>query len=73
MYTIDDPKWVQASSVAYTKNGYATVVAYGETFDMCEVQWSDPTLNKDKSDVLVQNSQGDWLRVWFFDKDVVIG
>ena len=27
-------------------------------------------MNKEKSDVLVQSSRGDWLRVWFMDKDV---
>jgi hypothetical protein len=70
MYTRDDPKWVQAEEVAREASGFVTVKAYGETFKNCQVQWNDPLMNKTKSDVLVQNSRGDWLRVWFFDADV---
>jgi hypothetical protein len=70
MYTKQDPKWVQAEEVTQTTPGYVTVKAYGETFKNCKVQWSDPLLNKTKSDVLVCNSRGDWLRVWFYDAGV---
>lgn len=72
MYTQKDPKWVQAESVKALAPGsqYVTVKAYGETFENCRVEWNDPVGNKEKSDVLVQNSRGDWLRVWFYDKDV---
>jgi hypothetical protein len=70
MYPKDDPKWVQATSVEFVATGYVNVEAYGERFEKCRVEWSDPFLNKSKSDVLVQNSRGDWLRVWFFDADV---
>ena len=69
MNTQNDPKWVQAESVEESAPGYVKVKAYGETFTG-HVSWSDPFLNKEKSDVLVQNSRGDWLRVWFYDKDV---
>jgi hypothetical protein len=69
-YTRNDPKWVQAEEVTKDAPGYVTVKAYGETFKNCQVQWSDPYLNKPKSDVLVQNSRGDWLRVWFYDSTV---
>lgn len=69
-YTQIDPKWVQAEEVKQTSPGYVTVKAYGETFENRKVEWSDPYLNKAKSDVLVQNSRGDWLRVWFYDNDV---
>lgn len=71
-YTQDNPKTVQAEAVeAATYNGsYVNVVAYNERFEMCRVGWSNPTMAKDTSDVLVQNSRGDWLRVWFYDKDV---
>jgi len=70
MYTKDAPKWVQAEYVEDVSNGYVNVVAYGEYFEMCRVIWNDPYLNKSKGDVLVQNKAGDWLRVWFYDKDV---
>lgn len=79
-YTKDDPKWVQATSVESaggplrglrSADHYVNVTAYGETFKSCLVQWSDPTMDKSKSDVLVQNSRGDWLRVWFYDEDVL--
>lgn len=72
-YTKDNPKWVQAQTVkAATLSGrFVDVIAYDETFKNCRVQWGDPFLNKEKSDVLVQNSRGDWLRVWFYDKDIL--
>jgi hypothetical protein len=69
-YTKDDPKWVQAEEVTAETAGYVTVKAYGETFRHCHVEWHDLFLNKSKSDVLVQNKRGDWLRVWFYDADV---
>lgn len=73
MYGMNDPKWVQAQhvEVASADSGYVNVKAYGETFKNCHVEWSDPLLNKTKSNVLVQNSRGDWLRVWFYDADIV--
>lgn len=70
-YTKHNPKWVQAQTVKSAGGHYVDVTAYGETFENCLVQWSGPTLDKDKSDVLVQNSRGDWLRVWFYDKDIL--
>lgn len=70
MYTKDAPKWVQAEEVYETIPGYVTVKAYGETFENCGVAWSNLFMDKTKSDVLVQNSRGDWLRIWFFDKDI---
>jgi hypothetical protein len=73
MYTENDPKWVQASEVEWSSPSKTTVnvTAYGETFKNCPLRWNDPTFNKLKSDVLVQNSRGDWLRVWFNDADIV--
>lgn len=73
MYSQADPKWVEATSVeAATPDGsYVNVTAYGEKFEMCRVGWSNMAFDKSKSDVLVQNSQGDWLKIWFYDKDVV--
>jgi len=73
MYTRDDPHWVQAQSVvAATADGtYVNVKVQDEEFTNRHVEWHDPVMNKEKSDVLVQNSRGDWLRVWFFDKDIV--
>lgn len=70
-YTSDNPKWVKAERVTNAGPGLVTVTAYGETFERCAVEWNDPVRNKEKSDVLVQNSRGDWLRVWFWDRDVV--
>lgn len=72
-YTREDPHWVQAESVeaAVPDGTYVNVKAYGEEFKMKRVGWSNPAMDKTKSDVLVQNSQGDWLKVWFFDADVV--
>lgn len=69
-YTQNDPKWVQAEEVTQTVPGYVTVKVYGETFENKNVQWSNLFFDKTKSDVLVQNSRGDWLRVWFFDAEV---
>ena len=69
-YTKYDPKWVQAESVESVGSGYVNVKAYGETFKFCRIEWNDPFLDKSKSDVLVKNSQGDWLRVWFYDSDL---
>jgi hypothetical protein len=63
-YSRDDPKWVQADSVEAGGSGIVHVVAYGQRFEYCPVQWSNPYMDSSKSDVLVQNSQGDWLRVW---------
>lgn len=70
-YTKNDPHLVQASSVKSAGSNYVDVTVYGETFKRCEIQWNDPFLNKAKSDVLVQNEKGDWLRVWFYDKDIL--
>ena len=70
MYSRNDPKWVQAESVEQVTPGYVNVVEYGETFRMCRVEWSNPFFDKSKSDVLVQNSRGDWLRVWFYDSQL---
>ena len=70
MYTANDPKWVQATSVKQTAMGYVTVTAYGETFENCWTGKHYEFTDQEKSNVLVQNSRGDWLRVWFFDKDV---
>lgn len=70
MYTQNNPKWVQAEEVKQESPGYVTVKAYGETFENRRIEWSNPHLDKSKSDVLVCNSRGDWLRVWFFDSDV---
>ena len=70
MYSENDPKWVQAESVSQDFPGYVTVTAYGETFKNCHAEWNDPVFDKTKSDVLVRNSQGDWLRVWFYDNQV---
>ena len=63
------PKWVQAESVVGDSH-YVDVVAYGETFAHRRVEWSNLAFDKTQSDVLVQNAQGDWLRIWFYDKDV---
>jgi hypothetical protein len=71
-YTRDDPKWVQAEEVTQETAGYVTVKAYGETFKNCRVGWNNPYLDRSKSDVLVQNSRGDWLRVWFYDADIQV-
>ncbi len=73
MYTREDPKWVQASHVeaAVPDGSYVNVTAYGEEFKMRRVGWSNPQMDKTKSDVLVENKQGDWLKVWFLDADVV--
>lgn len=71
-YTRDDPLWVQAERVmAAVPDGMrVNVIAYDETFEMCKVGWSNPFMDKSKSDTLVQNSQGDWLKVWWYDADV---
>lgn len=71
MYAKDDPKHVRAERVIRISPTIATVTAYGETFEGCRVGWSDQSLppDKRKSDTLVQNSRGDWLRVWWFDAD----
>ena len=72
MYSRNDPKWVQAESVekASLDGRYVNIMAYGETFRNCRVEWNNPFFDKSKSDVLVQNSRGDWLRVWFFDNQI---
>ena len=71
-YTRNDPHWVEAESVvAAVPNGsYVNVTAYGVEYKMRRVEWSNPWFDKTKSDVLVQTSEGDWLRVWFKDADV---
>lgn len=71
MYSKDDPKWVQATTVKRASSNTVDVTASGETFENCRVVWNDPFLNKAKSDVLVQNGRGDWVRVWFYDKDIL--
>lgn len=71
MYSKDDPLWVQATTVKRASIDTVDVTAYDETFTGCQIEWNDPFFNKAKSDVLVQNSRGDWLRVWFYDKDAL--
>jgi len=68
MCLINNPKWVQAESVYQVAPGYVNVTVHGETFYNCRIEWSKPYLTN-KSDVLVQNSRGEWLRVWFYDSD----
>ena len=70
MYDKNNPKWVQAESVRASVPGYVDVTVYGETFKNCHVDWNDPFFNKSKSDVLVQNKDGEWLRVWFYDSQL---
>lgn len=72
LYTRENPHWVQADEVkAVTANSmYVTVKVQGQEYLMHRVEWHDPFFNKSKSDVLVQNSEGNWLRVWFFNKDI---
>jgi hypothetical protein len=68
-YTKDDPKWVQATKVVGAGDEHVTVTAYGETWTVTP-GWSNLFMDKTKSDALVQNSRGDWLKVWWNDSDV---
>lgn len=72
MYPKNDPKLVQATSVQYATvaNKHVNVVAYDERFEMCVMYWSN-TMEKSTSNVLVKNNQGDWLRIWFYDTDIM--
>ncbi|HRN70758.1 MAG TPA: hypothetical protein PLS49_06275 [Candidatus Woesebacteria bacterium] len=72
LYPRGNPHWVQADDVqaATADNMYVNIRVGDEEFRMHRVEWHDPFFNKSKSDVLVQNSEGNWLRVWFFNKDI---
>lgn len=72
MYTKKTPNRVKATrvSAATLDRRYVHVEVQSERFRMCEVRWNDPVLDKSRPDVLVCNSQGDWLCVWFFDEEV---
>ena len=71
-YTRDDPRWVKAESVeAETGDArYVAVVVDGKKYHMKPVEWSDPVRDRNKSDVLISDEQGNWVRVWFYDKDI---
>lgn len=71
-YSIESPHWIQAQSVKFaTPDGlYVDVMVNGHTFEMRRVEWNDPLMNKNRSDVLVQHPDDGWLRVWFYNKDI---
>ena len=72
-YSLSSPHWVQASSVvAIVDDGSKVDVTVGDQrFRSCKVEWNDPQMNKNKSDVLVEHPEHGWLRVWFWNKDVI--
>lgn len=72
LYPREDPHWVKADNVvAATPDGlYVHVTYQGKTWRMQHVQWHNPYLDKSKSDVLVQDDEGNWLYVEFNEVDV---
>lgn len=66
------PKWVQAESVARAvpEGMYVNVTYDGQTFKMARQGWNNAEFDKTKSDVLVQNRSGLWLRIWFYNEDI---
>jgi len=58
--------WVEAKKVVEaTKGGaYVHVTAYGVEYRMCRREWNNPVFDKTRSDTLVQDAEGSWLRIW---------
>lgn len=73
IYPKNDPAWVKAEKVVEAIKGsaYVHVTAYGVEYRMCRREWHSPVLDKTKSDTLVQDAGGSWLRIWWRDADVV--
>lgn len=73
IYPRNDPAWVEAEKVVEaTKGGaYVHVTAYGVEYRMCRREWNSPVFDKTKSDTLVQDAEGSWLRIWWCDANVV--
>ncbi len=72
IYPRNDPHWTKAESVeaAVPDGPYVNVTYNGETFRMQRVQWHNPYLDKSKSDVLVQDKEGNWLYLEFKNDDI---
>ena len=71
MYSKDNPKHLQAASVRkinYTQVEVTT--SYGKRFFGSRM-WADTYVERNESFILVQDEQGDWLRICFYDKDVI--
>jgi hypothetical protein len=73
LYPKHDPHWVEAEKVErYTPDGmYVNVWVHGTKYKAKHVDWSNPFMDKTKSDCLVQDKDGNWLRIWWNDKDLV--
>lgn len=76
IYSRQAPKWVQADRVVAARNNrlIVDVTVADQNWKGCRVDWNNGELPPDKikSDVLVQNEEEDYLRVWFHDEDVVL-
>lgn len=72
-YPKNDPKWIKADYVeaAAPDGSYVNVRIGDEEFKFQHVDWSNPFMDKSKSDVTVESETMGWLKIWFHDADVV--
>lgn len=73
IYSRRDPHWIEASRVEQLGSGNVNVWVDDTLYRNCKVEWTNPFADKSKSDTLVEDpTMGGFLRVWWYDKDVVI-
>lgn len=72
LYPRNDPHWVVADNVeaATPDKLYVNVTYGGQTYTRQRVTWHNPVLDKSKSDILVQDSVGNWLYIEFRNDDI---
>lgn len=72
LYPKNDPHWVKAEKVvaATEDKMYVNVWAHGKEYKFKHVDWSNPFMDKTKSDCLVQDDEGNWLRIWWNEDDL---
>ncbi len=70
MYPKNDPHWVKADRVVAVTSFHVNVWVNGVKYGPVLRQWNDPSFDKTKGDVLVEDPEAGWLRVWFYDAEI---
>lgn len=69
-YPKDDPHWIQATRVQLVFEGFVKVWIGDKCYGIQPIGWSNPFMDKTKSDCLVKDQESGWLKIWWNDADV---
>lgn len=65
------PLYDKAESVRPASiTGYVFVTYNGVEYGPANVTWGPLDFDKKKSTVLIQDNDGKWIKLWFFDRDL---